>query len=245
MTILDQNKLNINSELDLFYALERFAQKRVLFENETEHNKEELTATDKPNDEIKTIFYDFYDEFEKEIITNKSIFETKPNAVSNKLNSDRKLAASYFSIRKPQPTVENIFQPPKELNFNFATQNSVESSCKEGIQNMNIQETTMNIPFVFLFGNSNENDKSENIVPTTTTTTKQLISEESFRLAVKKIRFLTMTPQEFAEGPAVSKLLKPNESLAFFIIISKPFNPKTSVPEGFCNSFIKREKTRF
>ncbi|KAF2883943.1 hypothetical protein ILUMI_22235 [Ignelater luminosus] len=52
------------------------------------------------------------------------------------------------------------------------------------------------------------------------------------REALKKIRFLAMTPQQFAEGPALSNLLTQSEKFGIFMNISSPacFIP---MPQGF------------
>jgi len=61
------------------------------------------------------------------------------------------------------------------------------------------------------------------------------------RQAVKKIRFLNMTPQQFANGPARSKLLKKHESLDILINIISPTLMNDNMPEGFCVSRLTRK----
>ncbi|XP_037824642.1 BTB/POZ domain-containing protein 6-like [Lucilia sericata] len=58
--------------------------------------------------------------------------------------------------------------------------------------------------------------------------------------AIKKIRFLTMTPETFANGPAHSKLLEKQETLAILIKLSSPYNQNYKLPEGFTDSLTKR-----
>ncbi|XP_055389899.1 uncharacterized protein LOC129618896 [Condylostylus longicornis] len=57
--------------------------------------------------------------------------------------------------------------------------------------------------------------------------------------AIRKIRFLTLSPQQFSEIPAKSELLSESEALAIFIIISNPMN-SYPMPEGFCTSRVRR-----
>ena len=57
--------------------------------------------------------------------------------------------------------------------------------------------------------------------------------------ALTKIRFLTLTPQEFAEGPAKSLLLTQEEAFALLMNISSP-NCEQSMPEGFCTETKSR-----
>lgn len=53
------------------------------------------------------------------------------------------------------------------------------------------------------------------------------------RCALQKIRFLTMTPQEFAEGPGKSKLLTQNEAFHILMNISSGSSDTMPMPEGF------------
>lgn len=63
------------------------------------------------------------------------------------------------------------------------------------------------------------------------TTTKRS-QMEVLRSALKKIRYLTLTPQEFAEGPGKSKLLTQTE--AFHILMNISSSTETiPMPEGF------------
>ncbi|XP_050309730.1 BTB/POZ domain-containing protein 6-B-like [Anthonomus grandis grandis] len=55
------------------------------------------------------------------------------------------------------------------------------------------------------------------------------------RDAIKKIRFLTLTPQQFAEGPGKSTLLSESEKFAILMNICSP-KAGTPMPDGFTNS---------
>lgn len=54
----------------------------------------------------------------------------------------------------------------------------------------------------------------------------------NIRDAVKKIRFLTLSPQQFAEGPARTSLLSQSEAFSILMNISTP-NSVYPMPEGF------------
>lgn len=69
----------------------------------------------------------------------------------------------------------------------------------------------------------------------------KLLEQMLIKEALKKIRFLTLTPQQFAEGPARSNLLTQDESLAIFINISS--SSDYPMPEGFCVSRQKRNRS--
>lgn len=60
----------------------------------------------------------------------------------------------------------------------------------------------------------------------------QRVQELGIRDAVKKIRFLTLSPQQFAEGPARTNLLSQSEAFAILMNISTP-NSVYPMPEGF------------
>lgn len=58
-----------------------------------------------------------------------------------------------------------------------------------------------------------------------------------------KIRFLTLTPQEFAEGPATSNLLTEPEKFAILMNISSP-STTVPMPGGFSTSRVRRLQNR-
>lgn len=61
----------------------------------------------------------------------------------------------------------------------------------------------------------------------------------TIRDAIKKIRFLTLTPQMFAEGPGKSSLLTQQEALAILMNVSSP-NSGYPMPEGFTTNSVAR-----
>jgi BTB And C-terminal Kelch len=61
---------------------------------------------------------------------------------------------------------------------------------------------------------------------------QQRVQELTIRDAVKKIRFLTLSPQQFAEGPARTNLLSQSEAFAILMNISTP-NSVYPMPDGF------------
>lgn len=58
-----------------------------------------------------------------------------------------------------------------------------------------------------------------------------------------KIRFLTLTPQQFAEGPGKSTLLSETEKFAILMNICTP-NAAVPMPDGFSSSTIPRRRKR-
>lgn len=67
--------------------------------------------------------------------------------------------------------------------------------------------------------------------------------DPKLRDAIMKIRFLTLTPQEFAEGPAASNLLTESEKFAILMNISSP-STTVPMPGGFSTSRVQRLHNR-
>ncbi|KAJ8953868.1 hypothetical protein NQ314_007195 [Rhamnusium bicolor] len=63
----------------------------------------------------------------------------------------------------------------------------------------------------------------------------------TIRDAIMKIRFLTLSPQQFAEGPGKSNLLSESEKFAILMNICTP-SAAVLMPEGFSTSTIPRRK---
>ncbi|XP_014238626.1 BTB/POZ domain-containing protein 2-like isoform X1 [Trichogramma pretiosum] len=61
--------------------------------------------------------------------------------------------------------------------------------------------------------------------------------------ALTKIRFLNLTPKEFAEGPGKSALLMQEEAFSILMNISSP-NSKVQMPEGFSMNKVSRSKAK-
>lgn len=63
----------------------------------------------------------------------------------------------------------------------------------------------------------------------------------TIRDALMKIRFLTLSPQQFAEGPATSSLLSQSEKFAILMNISSP-STEVAMPVGFSTSTVPRQR---
>lgn len=61
---------------------------------------------------------------------------------------------------------------------------------------------------------------------------QQIQTSPTIRDAIKKIRFLTLNPQQFADGPARTSLLSQSEAFVILMNISTP-NSVYPMPEGF------------
>lgn len=65
--------------------------------------------------------------------------------------------------------------------------------------------------------------------------------QPTIRDAIKRIRFLTLTPQQFAEGPGKSTLLSESEKFAILMNICSS-SAATPMPDGFSTSTVTRRK---
>lgn len=77
---------------------------------------------------------------------------------------------------------------------------------------------------------------------TASPSTETSYRDPAIRDLVKKIRFLTLTPQQFADGPGSSSLLTLREKFAIFMNIS---STKFPMPEGFCTKTVSRKNIPF
>lgn len=68
---------------------------------------------------------------------------------------------------------------------------------------------------------------------------RQLQESPTIRDVIKRIRFLSLTPQQFAEGPARTNLLTQSEAFAILMNISTP-NSVYPMPEGFSTNKNQR-----
>lgn len=126
---------------------------------------------------------------------------------------------------------QDLLTVDSELSLFFAVNRYAE---KHGLRNDNLENSSNNeeqqdMPQVDIEpGPSNRPDQ-----PAQQPQQQQQRAQElTIRDAIKKIRFLTLTPQQFAEGPARSNLLSQSEAFAILMNISTP-NSVYPMPEGF------------
>lgn len=157
ITILDQDVLNIDSELNLFWAINKYAEKHGLCSSRT----------------------------------------PEPNQSNNEQEQP---------VGSPQspPTVD-VEAGPSNVQRNNNNQN----------------------------GNNGGNDQQQaNGQPIALINTGRQQELPSIRDAIRRIRFLSLTPQQFAEGPARTNLLTQSEAFTILMNISTP-NSCYPMPDGF------------
>ncbi|XP_011206420.1 uncharacterized protein LOC105228322 isoform X1 [Bactrocera dorsalis] len=197
MAILDQDRLNITSELELFNALVKYASERALFvEN-----------------------------------------EVMPMTPSSSL--DKGSLQQSFDIDNNTSEVVEIKMEPDDSSLVHSRQEN-SSDTSHLVEDVVVVENDTSTTYEEKNGHNNASSTEISMIASFSCQNNE-IDEALIRQAVQKIRFLTLTPQQFAEGPARSKLLKQNEALAILIKISSPTINDCPMPEGFCSSRTSRE----
>ncbi|XP_004518804.1 uncharacterized protein LOC101456924 [Ceratitis capitata] len=197
MAILDQDRLNITSELDLFNALVKFASERGLF---VENDRVHMLKTGSLN---KTLSQHSLD-----------IESDHSEVVEIKMEPDVSSIVHQQETAFDSQIVDDVVVLDSETSSTY--------NEKEGMQKTSTSQSESSMSTSFSCANNE-------------------VDEALIRQAVQKIRFLTLTPQQFAEGPARSKLLKQDEALAILIKISSPTINDCPMPDGFCNLRTSRE----
>lgn len=215
MTILDQDKLNIDSELDLFNALLRFANERGMCREESIQQQNGAQHQEK-NASVSGIAAGLLSVEEIKMEPDVNAMVQGHDEHFNDGNGD----SLVYPYNAPSPDVVVV--------------DSSDASVADGSEN---EERAA------VAASSYDQPSSSNAAAVAAANLnyfmevqRSTIDENMLKKAVKKIRFLTMTPQQFAEGPARSKLLQEHEALAILIKISSPSINDCPMPEGFCNS---------
>ncbi|XP_054730136.1 uncharacterized protein LOC129238925 [Anastrepha obliqua] len=197
MAILDQDRLNITSELELFNALVKYASERGLF------------------------------------IGNESLHLQQPNSYQK-------------GPRQPLPALDNDDSEDVEIKMEPDISNTLHSREDDDftgnvVEDVVVVDSDTSGPYDEKDCAHKMTPPSESNMVTSLSCSNNEIDEVLIRKAIQKIRFLTLTPQQFAEGPARSNLLKQNEALAILIKISSPTINDCPMPQGFCSSRTSRE----
>ncbi|CAG9567556.1 unnamed protein product [Danaus chrysippus] len=187
----------------------------------------------------------------KEVLNDSSFEEVELNTVItvfslDHLNVDSELdlfeAAVRYAKAMEKRNVEN--SPPADgasASENRA-KSPVPSTSQEEEQVVNIDSSAESSPEAIM--DTCKSNDAETAAPTQTKHLDKLGDKKerpSIRRAVEKIRFLTLSPQQFAAGPARSVLLSESEAFAVLMHI---LNAHTDValPEGFSTSRVPRKQ---
>ena len=222
MAILDLDKLNIDSELDLFNALMRFANDRGMFRDETVQNPVQHNDQNSPVGGGIVGGMLNVEEIKMEPDVNAMM-----QSHAEEFNDDNNDNVSYHH-NAPSPDVIVV---DSDASVADATENEGAAQLAAS-SSVAIEQPTSSAAAAAAAAAANLNYFMD--------AQRLTIDETMLKKAVKKIRFLTMTPQQFAEGPARSKLLQQHEALAILIKISSPSINDCPMPEGFCSSRCSR-----
>ncbi|XP_026756984.2 uncharacterized protein LOC113516720 isoform X2 [Galleria mellonella] len=124
----------------------------------------------------------------------------------------------------PSTSAEKVSDVDKVVNVESSAENSPEAvteSCKSS--DTPVSSVSSDIP--------DDNKKNREVNK----------DKLTIRNAVEKIRFLTLTPQQFAEGPARSSLLTDSESFAVLMNILSS-NCDIPMPQGFSTCRVPRKQ---
>lgn len=243
MAILDQHRLNIDSELDLFNCLLKFASERGIVNENGNGNEDQ----DVVNGGCVV---------NKRSPSSREQHSGDPNGIAD---------ANDFAVEeiKMEPDVaamvRHMHQDEEPDNFKMIPQQAAASSSSShnnvspspGSPVASVSGSVVapaaaagvndDVVIIDSDASGNANDEmnaaeaAANMI-NMMDAQRTIMDGAMLRQAVKKIRFLTMTPQQFAEGPARSKLLQQHEALAILIKISSPTLNDCNMPEGFCVS---------
>lgn len=216
MAILDQDKLNIDSEMDLFNALLRFANERSMFRDESIQN-----AVNGANDQSVSNSGGH--------VSGGGMIPVEEIKMEPDVNAMMQGHEEEFSDENNDGSFNHHESPSPDVVV-VDSDTSVNADAERPIAPTNEQPSTSAAAAAAAAANLNYLMDAQRL----------LIDEAMLRQAVKKIRFLTMTPQQFADGPARSKLLEQHEALAILIEISSPSINDCPMPEGFCRSRCSR-----
>ncbi|XP_060662723.1 uncharacterized protein LOC132795832 [Drosophila nasuta] len=236
MAILDQHRLNIDSELDLFNCLLKFASERgILNEHGTEETLPKSSASAEHNEMLAN-------EQANDIVVEEIKMEPDVAAMVRHMHHDVDDVVD-IAAQSGGPSISPVGSPSAAANAVVASSSS-SSSIGAALAPLHNNSNNNNDSDVVIIDSDasghaqdelNAAEAAANMI-NMMDAQRTIMDGAMLRQAVKKIRFLTMTPQQFAEGPARSKLLQQHEALAILIKISSPTLNDCNMPEGFCVS---------
>ncbi|KAH8368514.1 hypothetical protein KR084_012597 [Drosophila pseudotakahashii] len=208
MAILDQNRLNIDSELDLFNCLLKFASERGIL---NESGQEDGAGGGPGVGQL----------------TKESPDTTAGHVLVEEIKMEPDVAAMVQHMH--QDDEGDSFETDAGMASTSAAAAAAPSAASPPL------DVASGSDDLVIIDSDASADAAANMI-NIMDAQRTILDGAMLRQAVKKIRFLTMTPQQFAEGPARSKLLQQHEALSILIKISSPSLNDCHMPEGFCVS---------
>ncbi|XP_022820532.1 uncharacterized protein LOC111352304 [Spodoptera litura] len=192
----------------------------------------------------------------KEVLNDISFEDVELNTVMtvfslDHLNVDSELdlfnAAVRYAKAQDKRNSERSMSPPSDIGPpNEKRPKSPEpSTSKDKPQVVNVESSAENSPEAVMEpAKSSEN--SDQPLPGPSDESKKnrpdpKTDKPTIRKAIEKIRFLTLTPQQFAEGPARSSLLTESEAFAVLMNILSSTSD-VAMPSGFSTCRVPRKQ---
>ncbi|KAJ8729721.1 hypothetical protein PYW08_001302 [Mythimna loreyi] len=189
----------------------------------------------------------------KEVLTDSSFEEVELNTVItvfslDHLNVDSELdlfeAAVRYAKAQDKRTSERSVSPPSENGppNEKRSKNPGPSTSKDKV--VNVESSAENSPEAVM-DTQKAADSSDQPLPGPSDEGKKKpdpkTDKPTIRSAIQKIRFLTLTPQQFAEGPARSSLLTESEAFAVLMNILSSTSD-VAMPSGFSTCRVPRKQ---
>ncbi|KAL7742775.1 hypothetical protein ACLKA6_019590 [Drosophila palustris] len=240
MAILDQHRLNIDSELDLFNCLLKFASERGIL-NENPNDAAAPSGNNNKSRLSPERHADMTGQEDNDLLVEQIKMEPDVAAMVRHMHQDEDV--DNFKQQLPANASGNSNSPASSPALNISGGGGASCSSSSAANVLPSAAAALNDDVVIIdsdaSGNANDEmnaaEAAANMI-NMMDAQRTIMDGAMLRQAVKKIRFLTMTPQQFAEGPARSKLLQQHEALAILIKISSPTLNDCHMPEGFCVS---------
>ncbi|CAH0726337.1 unnamed protein product, partial [Brenthis ino] len=187
----------------------------------------------------------------KEVLNDSSFEEVELNTVItvfslDHLNVDSELDLFEAAVRYAkalEKRTERSVSPPTEgaPSSENRQKSPVPSTSQEKEQVVNVDSSAESSPETVMDTCRNDTDTAGPPVEHNKKPKTEHKEKVSIRSAVEKIRFLTLSPQQFAGGPARSSLLSESEAFAVLMnILSETTD--VPMPNGFSSSRVPRKQ---
>ncbi|CAH0700888.1 unnamed protein product [Spodoptera exigua] len=192
----------------------------------------------------------------KEVLNDSSFEEVELNTVMtvfslDHLNVDSELdlfnAAVRYAKAQDKRNSERSVSPPSEIGppNEKRPKSPGPSTSKDKPQVVNVESSAENSPEAVMEP-AKSTDNSDQPLPGPSDESKKSkpdpkTDKPTIRKAIEKIRFLTLTPQQFAEGPARSSLLTESEAFAVLMNILSSTSD-VAMPSGFSTCRVPRKQ---
>ncbi|XP_046961597.1 uncharacterized protein LOC124531166 [Vanessa cardui] len=186
----------------------------------------------------------------KEVLNDSSFEEVELNTVItvfslDHLNVDSELDLFEAAVRYAkalEKRTERSVSPPRECASENRQKSPVPSTSQEKEQVVNVDSSAESSPETVMDTcRASDSDTTAPPIEHNKKPKTEHKEKVSIRSAVEKIRFLTLSPQQFAAGPARSALLSESEAFAVLMNILST-STDVPLPAGFSTSRVPRKQ---